>query len=232
MIDTQDITGLVLAGGRGVRMGGVDKGLQNFHGVPLAQHALARLQPQVGTLLLNANRNAAIYAALGALYGAPVWPDGLTDSTDSTDSTNYAGPLAGFLTGLKHCRTPWLLTVPCDTPLFPRDLAARLAAAVVRDGSDMAMATACTAQDDAASAPCSNACTRLRPQPVFSLLRVNLLQNLQHFTQGGGRKIQAWAMQQRCSLVAFDHPGDDARSFFNTNTLAQLQQLEQSEPSA
>lgn len=211
MIDTSHITGLVLAGGRGARMGGVDKGLQNFRGVPLAQHALQRLAPQVGALILNANRNLPAYEALGAGWNAPVWPDGLAD---------YAGPLAGFLTGLEHCHTPWLLTVPCDTPLFPHDLATRLAATAVQSGCDIAMATA--PQDDGAGG------VRVRPQPVFSLLRVGLLQNLQRFTEGGGRKIQAWAQQQRCCLVAFDLPGDDTRAFFNTNTRAELQQLEPS----
>lgn len=208
MIDTPDITGLVLAGGRGTRMGGVDKGLQHFRGVPLARHALLRLQPQVGTALLNANRNLSTYAA----WGAPVWPDGLAD---------YAGPLAGFLTGLAHCPTPWLLTVPCDTPLFPLDLAARLAAAAERDGADIAVATA--PEDDGSGR------VTVRAQPVFSLLRVGLLESLQRFTQDGGRKIQAWTAQQRCTLVPFVQPGDDARAFFNANTLAQLQQLEQSQ---
>ena len=211
MIDTQNITGLVLAGGRATRMGGVDKGLQAFHGQPLAQHALARLQPQVGALMLNANRNLADYEALGAIYNAPVWPDGLAD---------YAGPLAGFLTGLEHCQTPWLLTVPCDTPLFPHDLAARLAQAAARDGSNIAIAAAPETDDQGH--------TRVRPQPVFSLINVSLLPSLQRFTADGGRKIQAWALAQRCSVVAFDQPGDDARAFFNTNTLAELQHLEQS----
>ncbi|GAO22237.1 molybdopterin-guanine dinucleotide biosynthesis protein A [Alicycliphilus sp. B1] len=106
MIDTHDITGLILAGGRGSRMGGVDKGLQNFRGMPLALHALMRLSPQVGSVMINANRNLSAYES----FGMPVWPDGLAD---------YAGPLAGFLCGLERCETPWLLTVPCDTPLFP-----------------------------------------------------------------------------------------------------------------
>ena len=207
MIDTQDITGLVLAGGRGARMGGADKGLQNFRGVPLALHSLRRLQPQVGTVMLNANRNLAAYEA----FGAAVWPDEMAD---------YAGPLAGFLTGLAHCPTPWLLTVPCDTPLFPLDLAVRLAAAAAQDGADMAMATA--PQDDGTGT------VTVRPQPVFSLLRVGLLGSLLAYTQGGGRKIQAWAAQQRCTLVPFAQPGDDARAFFNANTLTELQQLEQS----
>ena len=104
MIDPQHITGLVLAGGRGSRMGGVDKGLQLHHGVPLALHALRRLAPQVGPAMLNANRNVEAYAA----FGAPVWPD---------TPPNYAGPLAGFVAGLSHCHTPYLVTVPCDSPL-------------------------------------------------------------------------------------------------------------------
>ena len=126
-IPIEDITGLVLAGGRGSRMGGVDKGLQNFRGLPLALHTLMRLQMQVGVSLINANRNLAAYES----FGAPVWPDANND---------YAGPLAGFLTGLEHCETPWLLTVPCDTPLFPLDLAQRLAAAADAEGADIAMA--------------------------------------------------------------------------------------------
>ena len=113
-IAREDITGLVLAGGRGSRMGGVDKGLQNHHGVPLAMHALLRLAPQVGSTMINANRNLAAYESMGV----PVWPDALPD---------YAGPLAGFLAGLERCETPWLVTVPCDSPLFPDDLVARLA---------------------------------------------------------------------------------------------------------
>ncbi|MCU0925295.1 MAG: molybdenum cofactor guanylyltransferase [Hydrogenophaga sp.] len=118
MIQSSEITALVLAGGRGSRMGGVDKGLQKFRDTPLALNALLRLQIQagglVGELMVNANRNLAAYEA----FGHPVWPDTLPD---------YAGPLAGFLTGLSHCETPYLLTVPCDSPLFPLDLASRLA---------------------------------------------------------------------------------------------------------
>jgi molybdopterin-guanine dinucleotide biosynthesis protein A len=118
-IHAEAITGLILAGGRGSRMGGVDKGLQNFNGVPLALHTLMRLSPQVGEVMVNANRNLAAYEA----FGVPVWPD-------STGLGEFAGPLAGFLTGLERCETPYLLTVPCDTPLFPDDLVARLAQAL------------------------------------------------------------------------------------------------------
>ena len=118
-IQPEDITALILAGGRGSRMGGVDKGLQNFNGLPLALHTLARLQMggHVGPIIVNANRNLAAYESLGAT----VWPDSVAD---------YAGPLAGFLTGLERCETPYLVTAPCDTPLLPLDLIPRLAQAL------------------------------------------------------------------------------------------------------
>ena len=203
MIDKADITGLVLAGGRGSRMGGADKGLQNFRGVPLALHTLLRLAPQVGEVMINANRNLSAYES----FGVPVWPDGLAD---------YAGPLAGFLTGLERCETDYLLTVPCDTPLFPQDLAARLAEAMEREGAEIAMAAA--REEDGA----------VRTQPVFSLLRRGLMESLVRFTQGGGRKIDAWTGQHRTVVVPFDRPGDDPSAFFNANTLAELHRLEQS----
>lgn len=201
MIDTSDITGLILAGGRGSRMGGADKGLQNFSGTPLALHTLLRLGPQVGQMMVNANRNLSAYEA----FGAPVWPDVLAD---------YAGPLAGFLTGLERCETGWLVTVPCDTPLFPHDLVARLAQAASDQQAEIAMAAA--PEEDG----------QLRPQPVFCLMRVELLESLVRFTHGGGRKIDAWTAQHKTALAAFDRPGDDARAFFNANTLAELHQLE------
>ena len=186
-------------------MGGVDKGLQPFGDVPLALHSLQRLKPQVGALLINANRNLPVYAR----FGAPVWPDDLPD---------YAGPLAGFLTALQHCATPWLLTVPCDTPLFPTDLAARLAAAASAQGADMALAAAPQADESGQ--------VRLRPQPVFCLMRVSLRESLVQFTASGGRAIRAWASQHTCALVPFDAPGDDPRAFSNANTLAELDALQ------
>ena len=205
MIESNDITGLVLAGGRGSRMGGVDKGLQNFRGLPLALHTLMRLQMQQGQLIhevmLNANRNLSAYEA----FGVPVWPDTLAD---------YAGPLAGFMTGLEHCETPWLMTVPCDTPLFPLDLAARLADALARGDADIAMAAA--KEEDG----------QIRTQPVFCLLRADLLESLVAFTHEGGRKIDRWTALHKTVVVPFDAPGDDPRAFFNANTLAELHSLE------
>lgn len=200
-----DITGLVLAGGRGSRMGGVDKGLQNFHGTPLALNALMRLQMQegnlVGHLMVNANRNLSAYEA----FGAPVWPDTLD---------NFAGPLAGFLTGLERCETPWLLTVPCDSPRFPLDLARRLAQAFESPDTEIAMAAA--REDDG----------QWRSQPVFCLMKVDLLESLADFTRGGGRKIDHWTGQHRTVVAPFDRPNDDPLAFANANTLDELHALE------
>lgn len=200
-----DITGLVLAGGRGSRMGGADKGLQNFHGTPLALNALMRLQMQegglVGDLMVNANRNLSAYEA----FGAPVWPDTLDD---------FAGPLAGFLTGLERCETPWLLTVPCDSPRFPLDLAQRLVTAFEASDTEIAMVAA--REEDG----------QWRAQPVFCLMKVDLLESLAEFTRGGGRKIDRWTAQHRTVVVPFDRPGDDPLAFANANTLDELHALE------
>lgn len=201
------ITGLVLAGGRGSRMGGIDKGLQTFHGAPLALRALQRLAPQVGATAVSANRNLPAYEA----FGAPVWPDGIAD---------HAGPLAGVLAGMERCAAPWLLTVPCDTPLFPHDLASRLAAALVEADAEIAMASAPASADD------GDAAVMLRPQPVFCLLPVALHDSLARFLQGGGRKVGAWAAQHRTVRVPFDRETDAPDAFFNANTLAELQTLE------
>ena len=205
MINAHDITALILAGGRGTRMGGVDKGLQTFNGTPLALHTLLRLQMQqgglIGEVMINANRNLAAYEA----FGAPVWPDSLPD---------YAGPLAGFMTGLERCETPFLMTVPCDTPLFPPDLAVRLADALGRENADIAMAAA--REEDG----------QIRTQPVFCLLRADLLESLVAFTHEGGRKIDRWTAMHKTVTVPFDQPDDDPRAFFNANTLAELHSLE------
>src|SRR6059058_5198121 len=152
MISKDEVTGVILAGGRGSRMGGADKGLQNFRGMPMAMFTLLRLAPQVGELMINANRNLAAYES----FGVPVWPDSLAD---------YAGPLAGFLTGLEHCETPYLVTAPCDTPLFPQDLVAQLSEALEREDADIAMAAA---PEDG----------EVRAQPVFSLLKRELMESL------------------------------------------------------
>ena len=146
--------------------------------------------------MIVANRNLAAYEAMGV----PVWPDALPD---------FAGPLAGFLAGLEHCETSYLATVPCDSPLFPEDLVARLAAALEADGAEMAMAATLEA-----GVP--------QVQPVFCLMKATLLESLVRFTHGGGRKIDRWTAQHRCAIASFA----DERAFFNANTLAELRQLQ------
>jgi molybdopterin-guanine dinucleotide biosynthesis protein A len=187
-----DITGLILAGGRATRMGGLDKGLQPYQGLPLARHALNRLTPQVASVMINANRNQLEYEAMGV----PVWPDELPD---------FPGPLAGMLAGLGHCRTPYLATVPCDSPLLPMDLVARLTAGLVQDAAEMA--TAYTREGG-----------QLFPQPVFCLMKVSLLDRLRAFIQSGERKTGAWPRSQHNAQVIFEQ----AAAFMNINTLDEL----------
>lgn len=200
MIEKNQITGLILAGGRGSRMGGVDKGLQPYRGMPLALHILLRLAPQVEQVLINANRNLSAYES----FGVPVWPD--------TDG-DYAGPLAGFLAGLERCETPYLVSVPCDTPAFPDNLVERLAHALEAEDAELAMARTPEGESGRAGP---------QPQPVFCLMRATLMESLLAFVHGGGRKIDAWTAQHRCAMVDFD----DSAAFCNANTLAELQQLE------
>ncbi len=199
-----DITGLVLAGGQGSRMGGLDKGLQSLHGQALARRCLERLSPQVGTLAVNANRHLSDYAS----WQCDVWPD-------LADSGEFSGPLAGFLAGLTRCQTPWLCTVPCDSPFFPLDLVERMALSLSQSDADIAMAAA--VEDD----------HQLRPQPVFCLIKTELRESLQSFMRSGRRKIDAWTATERTVLTRFDRPGDDPRAFLNVNTLEQLCALEQ-----
>ena len=200
MVDAAQITGVVLAGGRGLRMGGVDKGLQLYQGIPLALHALRRLQPQVGRTVINANRHADQYAA----FGVPVLAD---------EPPDYAGPLAGFASALRHCSTPFLLTVPCDSPLFPPDLALRLAAPLSDADCDIAMVVAPDPESGVSAGP--------RAQPVFCMMRTRVLASLQAFMAGGGRKIDAWTATQRTQPVHFNDP----QAFLNVNTLAELEAL-------
>ncbi len=200
MIHKNDISGLILAGGRGSRMGGIDKGLQLHGGIPLARHALERLRPQVAAVMLNANRNLPAYRAMGA----PVYADEISD---------YPGPLAGMLAGLSNCRTRYLVTVPCDTPNFPLDLVARLAEALTATDGDMA--TAYTPEDG-----------RPRAQPVFCLMRASLRDSLSDFVAKGERKTGLFAAQHHSAKVVFDDP----KAFANANTLEELANLQAPAP--
>lgn len=208
MVHPSHITGLVLAGGRGTRMGGVDKGLQLFAGVPLAQHAAQRLSRQTGCVAINANRYLDTYRS----FGYPVWPDARRSPDGAlAESAEWQGPLAGMRAGLASCTTPWLATVPCDSPLFPANLVQVLAQAACSQGVRAVMASAAT-HDHAA-----------RPQPVFSLLHQDLLGSLTRFLASGGRKTGEWLRSEHCAVVVFDNLH---HAFTNANTLADLAALE------
>ena len=196
MIGRDAITGLILAGGLGRRMSadgqGVDKGLQPFRGRPMVAHAIDRLGPQVGHLLINANRNLEQYRALGH----PVVSDAIP---------GFAGPLAGLQSGLRACGTPYLVTAPCDSPFLPSDLVERLAAALLREGAQIAVARSAG-----------------QPHPVFMLAECAVLPALEAFLAGGGRKIDAWYAALRTVEVDFD----DDSAFLNINTRAELDRFE------
>jgi molybdenum cofactor guanylyltransferase len=192
-----DITGLILAGGRAQRMGGIDKGLVSFMGKPLIEHAITRLTPQSGTILINANRNQDRYAQYGHAVIADQHPD-------------FAGPLAGFAAGLEHCKTEYLLTVPCDSPVFPLDLSKRMLEVMVNTQSDLVYAS---------SVDPSGA---IWTQPVFCLMRRSVKQSLQDFLGQQGRKIDRWFEMLRSSTVVFANEA----AFANTNTPEELQALE------
>lgn len=197
-IPPEQITGLILAGGRGARMGHVDKGLQLFRGKPLAVHVMERLAGQTNALAINANRHQSDYAA----FNLPIWPDLLPD---------FPGPLAGLHSGLTHCATDYLAAVPCDSPLLPPDLVARLAAALIEQQADAAIAvTGCVDQ------------AGFQRHPVFCLLRKTLLPSLTGYLQQDGRKMERWFAGIRTAEVRFD----DEAAFSNINTLQELRQLE------
>ena len=162
MPERERITGLVLAGGRGQRMGGLDKGLQPWRGKPLVDHLLARLAPQVRDVMISANRNAPAYAARAAQVLADECGD-------------FPGPLAGILAGLRAATTPWLAVVPCDSPRLPSDLVARLAQGL-----------------EGAEAPAAVVVRGDRLEPVCCLLSTALADDLARYLASGERKVERW----------------------------------------
>jgi molybdenum cofactor guanylyltransferase len=185
-----EITGIVLAGGMGRRMGGIDKGLVELDGRPMVAHVLARLKPQVGAVLINANQNRDRYAR----FGYPVIADAVG---------GFAGPLAGLHAGMSEAKTPLVVTVPCDSPFLPMDLVARLATAIARDGAQLAVAQ-----------------TLGQPHPVFALVRRDVFPHLASFLHDGGRKIDAWYASLRVTLVPFDDAEDAFRNINTAAELA------------
>jgi molybdopterin-guanine dinucleotide biosynthesis protein A len=184
------VTGLVLAGGQGTRMGSLDKGLVLLQGRPLIKHVVERFAPQVAELLINANRNVAEYEALGH----PVIRDQIE---------GFAGPLAGLHAGLMHAEHPLVATVPCDSPFLPFDLVSRLNQALDAGRHDLAVAR-----------------TDHQPHPVFALTRRSVLPHLARFLAAGGRKIDAWYASLKTVEVPFDDEAEAFRNINTAAELA------------
>jgi molybdopterin-guanine dinucleotide biosynthesis protein A len=182
-------TGIVLAGGQGRRMGGVDKGLVELSGRPMVAHVLERFAPQVDCVLINANQNVERYAA----FGYPVVRD---------DIGGFAGPLAGLHAGLARARGEFVATVPCDSPFLPPDLVARLHGGLSGAGAQLAVAR-----------------TFDQPHPVFCLARRDVLAHLSAFLEGGGRKIDAWYATLAVVEVAFDDVAESFRNINTADEL-------------
>lgn len=170
----ENITGLILAGGKARRMGGIDKGLIAFKGELMVTHVIQRLRPQVGKILINANREIETYQSLGF--------DVITD-----EITEFAGPLAGLHAGIKAAKTEFILSAPCDSPLLPNDLSQRLMSALEAQKADIAVAK-----------------TGEQHHPVFCLCRTSLAQDLEIYLNAGGRKVDDWQKQHVYVEVSFD----------------------------
>jgi len=187
------ITGVILAGGRGRRMGGADKGLQELGGRPMAAHVLERLAPQVDAVLISANRNLERYAELGC----PVLPDTLD---------GYAGPLAGLQAALAQATTPLLVTAPCDSPFLPANLVARLHDGLVAQQAELAVAFAAG-----------------RVHRAFCLLRRELLPGLDAFLAAGERRVGLWHASLKVAEVDFNDDAAAFGNINTTDELAQFE---------
>lgn len=192
MTTKQEVTALVLAGGRGRRMGGVDKGLIELRGTPIIERILDVLEPQCDHVIINANRNIDQYS----VYGHPVLTDSLAD---------YQGPLAGFAVGMKHAKTPYIVTLPCDAPELPADYVERMVKTLSDKQADIAVAH-----------------DGKRLQPVYALIKTRLLDNLNQFLERGDRKIDIWYAQNNTTNVDFSDVHD---MFNNINTPEQQAQM-------
>jgi molybdopterin-guanine dinucleotide biosynthesis protein A len=187
------ISSIILAGGRATRMNGLDKGLVLLQHKPLISYVITRLKPQVNEIFINANREIATYEAFDYTV--------LQDETD-----DFLGPLAGFSLGLQHAKHDFVLTVPCDSPLLPLDLAERLYNGMAASLADIAVASS----DENA-------------HPVFCLMKKNVLPSLTEYLASGERKVSAWQKSQKYIEVDFS---DCAEAFTNLNTLEDLRALE------
>ena len=172
-----NITGVILAGGQARRMGGVDKGLLELRGKPLAAHVIAALEPQVENIIISANSGIDRYAGFGYPVVADILPD-------------HPGPLAGIASAMLAATTDYILTVPCDTPLLPPDLVLRLSSTLTRDHAEV-----CTVHDG------------MRIQPLFTLLRRELAASILNYLNQGDKKVELWLQRQKLALADFsDQP--------------------------
>ena len=195
IISPENITAVILAGGLGRRMGGVDKGLQLINGQPMVQQVLDRLQPQVGKVLINANRHLDDYKG----FGVPICSDSIS---------GYAGPLAGIHAALLQTNTAYLVSVPCDSPLLPNDLVSRLSVALSEHQADAAVVVTGNAEQQ-------------QRHPVFLMLKSDVRTSLEHYLNTGGRKVDDWL----ASLNCVDVPFEDETAFTNVNTPEDIQAL-------
>ncbi len=165
-ISREEITGLVLAGGKGSRMGGADKGLVCFKDTPLVEYVIDILEPQCKTLVISANRNEDVYKD----YGYPVVTD---------ENRNFSGPLAGIAAGLEIVETPYMVVAPCDSPFLPNDYVELLANGLAE-------------QPDAVVAA---ARTSGREQPVFMLIKTEAKRAVQEALESGQLALHRWLNQ-------------------------------------
>jgi len=193
VIPPKEITGVILAGGRAQRMGGVDKGLILLNGKPMVAHVIAALRAEIDNLLINANRNLEQYAT----FGYPVIPD-IMDG--------YLGPLAGIASGMRAASSRYIVTAPCDSPLVANNLVRRLYEALIREGADISVA-----HDGE------------RMHPVFALMRRDLLPSLLDFLNAGQRKIDRWYAQHRLAVAYFRDQPEAFRNVNSPEERAELE---------
>ena len=190
---TGNITGIILAGGQARRMGGQDKGLIKLARKPMIEYVLNAIKPQVDDIIINANRNQTVYEK----YGFPV----VTDQIEG-----YCGPLAGMASGLQAAKTPFVVTVPCDSPLIPDDLVQKLYTTLQDEDAEI-----CTAHSNG------------RLQPVFTLMKSELLSSMLDFLNNGERKIDKWFEKHRLAIADFSAQPD---TFININSAEELTEIE------
>lgn len=191
----QNITGVILAGGRAKRMGGQDKGLVSVRGQPMIKLIIEQLALQVNDIIINANRNIEQYK----LFNHPIISD--------HDSDNFYGPLAGMLSTMKASNTDYILSVPCDSPFLPLNLSERLLTVLLNHNADISVV-----HDGE------------RMQPVFALIATRLTDSLQAFLDNGDRKIDLWYKQHHTVLADFSDYKNISLNINTPDELKKLEQ--------